>query len=127
EVAPGLWVSRRPRERELPPGTALVVDLCAEFPAQRAVCEGRAYVSIPTLDARAPEPHEIVAAVRAVVAAKGHAVIHCAHGHGRSATVAAAVLVHRGQATLDDVEAKLRAQRPRIGLNAHQRRALADA
>jgi protein-tyrosine phosphatase len=68
-----------------------------------------------------------VRAVEAVLAARGAAFIHCAFGHGRSATVAAAVLVRRGDATLDDVEAKLRAVRPRIGLNAHQRRALAEA
>ena len=66
-------------------------------------------------------------AVDAVLAAPGPAFIHCAFGHGRSATIAAAVLVRRGDATLDGVERMLRAARPRIGLNAHQRRALAEA
>jgi protein-tyrosine phosphatase len=127
EVAPGLWVSRRPRARDLPPGAAIVVDLCAEFPAGRGIRNDRTYVSIPSLDARAPTPREIALAVDAVLAANGPAVIHCAHGHGRSATVAAAVMVRRGLATLDDVEAKLKAKRPRIALNADQRAALAAA
>jgi protein-tyrosine phosphatase len=127
EVAPGVWVGRRPRRGELPAGIAIVVDLCAELPAAPGVAAGRRYLAIPTLDATAPSPGEIVRAVDAVLAAPGAAFIHCAFGHGRSATVAAAVLVRRGDATLDSVERTLRAARPRIGLNAHQRRALAEA
>jgi hypothetical protein len=127
EVAPGVWVGRRPRRHELPAGIAIVVDLCAELPAAPGVAAGHRYLAIPTLDATAPSPGEIVRAVDAVLAAPGAAFIHCAFGHGRSATIAAAVLVRRGDATLDDVERMLRAARPRIGLNAHQRRALAEA
>jgi len=127
EVAPGIWVGRRPRQDELPAGIAIVVDLCAELPEAPGVATGRRYLAIPALDATAPAPAEIVRAVDAVLAAPGAAFIHCAFGHGRSATVAAAVLVERGDATLDEVERVLRAARPRIGLNAYQRSALADA
>jgi protein-tyrosine phosphatase len=127
EVAPGVWVRRRPRRHELPAGIAIVVDLCAELPEAPGVAAGGRYLAIPTLDATAPAPGEIARAVDAVLAAPGAAFIHCAFGHGRSATVAAAVLVRRGDATLDGVERTLRAARPRIGLNAHQRRALAEA
>jgi protein-tyrosine phosphatase len=127
EVAPGVWVGRRPRAHELPDGIAIVIDLCAELPETRAVAAGRGYLAIPTLDAMSPTGAEIARAVDAMQAAGGGAFIHCAFGHGRSATVAAALLVRRGEATLDDVERKLRARRPRIGLNAHQRRALAEA
>ena len=56
EVAPGVWVGRRPREDELPPGIAIVVDLCAEMPAARGVHVGREYLNVPTLDARTPSP-----------------------------------------------------------------------
>jgi len=127
EVAPGVWVGRRPRRHELPPGIAIVVDLCAELPEAPGVADGRGYLAIPTLDATSPTPDQIARAVDAMLAARGPAFIHCAFGHGRSATVAAALLVRRGDASLDDVERMLRARRPRIGLNAHQRRALADA
>jgi protein-tyrosine phosphatase len=127
EVAPGVWVGRRPRARELPPGIAIVVDLCAEMAVAPGVKTDRDYLTIPTLDARAPTPAQIAAAVDQVLAARGPAFIHCAFGHGRSATVAAAVLVRRGDNTLDDVEARMKAIRPRIGLNAHQRAALAAA
>jgi len=127
EVAAGVWVGRRPRAHELPEGVAIVVDLCAELPGAPGVADGRAYLAIPTLDATSPTPAQIARAVDAILAAKGAAFIHCAFGHGRSATVAAALLVRRGEATLEDVERKLRACRPRIGLNAHQRGALAAA
>jgi protein-tyrosine phosphatase len=127
EVAPGVWVGRRPRRHELPPGIAIVVDLCAELPEAPGVTDGRAYLAIPTLDATSPTPDQIARAVDAMLAARGPAFIHCAFGHGRSATVAAALLVRRGDAALDDVERMLRARRPRIGLNEHQRRALAEA
>jgi hypothetical protein len=127
EVASGIWVGRRPRAQELPEGTTIVVDLCAELAESPGVATRQSYLAIPTLDATSPTPSEIVRAVDAVLATSGAAFIHCAFGHGRSATVAAAVLVRRGDATLDDVERKLRAVRPRIGLNAHQVGALAEA
>jgi len=125
EVMPGLWVGRRPAAGELPAGVAIVVDLCAEFP--KAPVDARLYATVPTLDATSPTPDQIVSCVKLVEAAGGPAFIHCAFGHGRSATVAAAVMIHRGAATLDDVEAKMKAQRPRIGLNAFQKKQLAQA
>ena len=127
EVAAGVWVGRRPRVHEVPEGVAIIVDLCAEFSVAPGVANGRTYLAIPTLDATSPSPAQIARAVDAILAANGPAFIHCAFGHGRSAVVAAALLVRRGEATLDDVEHKLRARRPRIGLNADQRRALAQA
>jgi protein-tyrosine phosphatase len=127
EVGPGVWVGRRPRPNELPAGAAIVIDLCAEFGAARVVRAHPRYIACPTLDAGTPEPPELARLVDAVLAADGPAFIHCALGHGRSATVAAAVLVRRGDATLDDVEAAMRARRPKIALNARQRSALADA
>jgi protein-tyrosine phosphatase len=127
EVAPGVWVGRRPRLNELPTGIAIVVDLCAEMPAARDVSNGREYMTVPTLDARTPTPRELAAIVDRVQAAGGPAFIHCAFGHGRSATVAAAVLVRRGDYTLATVEAGMKAVRPKIGLNPRQRAALAAA
>jgi protein-tyrosine phosphatase len=126
-VAPGVWVGRRPRVHELPEGVGIVVDLCAELPEPAGVTAGRTYLAIPTLDATSPTPAQIARAVDTMLATPGAAFIHCAFGHGRSATVAAALLVRRGDATLDDVERKMQACRPRIGLNAIQRDALAQA
>jgi protein-tyrosine phosphatase len=125
EVAPGLWLGRRAFFHELPPGIALVVDLTAEFPAPRALARGTPYLCLPTLDALAPSPDALRVAVERITATSGGVYVHCALGHGRSATVAAAVLLARGLA--DDVahaEAVLRRARPGVRLMAAQRRVL---
>lgn len=127
EVAPRIWVGRRPHAGELPPNITIVVDLCAEFPAGKGVRDGRTYLTIPTLDATSPTPDELRRAIADVLATPGDAFIHCAFGHGRSATVAAGVLVERGDASLETVEALMKAKRPRIGLNRIQLAALGKA
>lgn len=127
QVGTGVWVGRRPRAHEVPTGVAIIVDLCADLPEAAGVTTGRRYLSLPALDATAPAPAAIARAVDAMMATDGPAFIHCAFGHGRSATVAAALLIRRGEATLEDVVQRMRASRPRIGLNAVQRAALAEA
>jgi protein-tyrosine phosphatase len=125
EVVPGLWVGRRPLARELPPGTDLVVDLTSEFPEPRGVVVGRSYVCLPTLDALAPPVAQMRELVKQVAAWPGTALVHCAAGHGRSALVAAAVLLARGLAA-DPKEAQqlVRKARPGVSLNRPQRRLL---
>lgn len=52
-------------------------------------------------------------------------LIHCAHGHGRSATMLGAVLVAEGHAaTAEEAEALMKAKRPRVRLNPRQKLAL---
>lgn len=59
-------------------------------------------------------------------AASGRSVlVHCAHGHGRSATVLGAILLAEGHATsVDEAESLMQALRPRIRLNVRQRAGL---
>jgi protein-tyrosine phosphatase len=125
EVIPGLWLGRRPLPHELPPGTDLVVDLTAEFRAAPGLKAGRTYVCLPTLDALVPSENELRALVERVAAWPGVAYVHCAAGHGRSALVAAAVLLARGRA--GDVREAIRAlreARPRARVKGAQRRLL---
>ncbi len=123
EVAANLFVGRRPHARELPQDIALVVDVCAEMPASRGVREkSGAYVFVPALDATAPRVDQIARAVDAVLATTGPVLVHCAVGRGRSAMVAACVLVARGEhATIEEAEAAMRLRRPVIRLNDRQR------
>lgn len=51
--------------------------------------------------------------------------VHCAHGHGRSATVLGAVLIALGEAgTVDEAVKLMQKSRPRVRLNNRQRAAL---
>ena len=125
EVAPGVWVGRRPFARDLPADVSLIVDLTAEFPARRSVRRGRTYLCVPTLDATAPEEHAIRAIVEQISAWSGAVYIHCALGHARSAMTAAAVLIRRGHAEDAEHAVKvMRQARPRICLEKSQQRLL---
>jgi len=53
---------------------------------------------------------------------KGNPVlVHCAHGHGRSAAMLCAILIEEGKArSVKDAEALIKKQRPRVRLNRNQ-------
>lgn len=114
EVAPGLFIGRRALPGRLPDGTGLVIDLTAEFAESRGVRTAAVYRSVPMLDAAGPT--DTVRFREAVADAAGFAgvvFVHCANGHGRSATFAAAVLLARGRASDVKSATKLvRAARP---------------
>lgn len=99
EVAPGVWLGRRPLAEELPAGVTMVVDLIAELPAAPGVAAGREYVCLPVLDTTAPPLGELCQLLDRLEAHRGGVYIHCAQGRGRSALVAAALLMRRGIAS----------------------------
>ncbi len=122
EVSPGVWVGRRALARELPAGVSLVVDLTAEFPEPRAVVRGRSYLCLPTLDTAAPERAAFVSLIERLKGHAGGIYVHCASGHGRSATVVAGLLLARGLARdVREAEQVLRRARPGVRLKKAQR------
>jgi len=121
QAAPGLFVGRRPRSHELPSEVSLVVDLAAEFIECRAVRTGRRYLSVPMLDTGILDDDTFLALVREVADWPGPVYIHCAQGHGRTGTLAAAVLLAKGHCdSVDAAIARLRAARPRLALGKAQ-------
>jgi protein-tyrosine phosphatase len=121
QIRPWLYLGRRPAPGELPEDSTLVIDLTAEFPRDDRVLAGRSYLCLPTLDAHVPS----LQALRSLIeqASQGERVlyVHCAYGHGRSALVAAALLLRRGEAaSADDALAQLKERRPRVKLSAPQ-------
>ena len=123
EVAPGVWVGRRPGSHELPPDTRLVVDLtCEMWPPRRLGDAGRSYVCAPTLDGAAPADAALADLMRLVADTPGTIYIHCARGRGRSAALAAALLVARGVAAdVTEAEQMLTSALSVVRLNAAQR------
>jgi protein-tyrosine phosphatase len=120
EVRPGLYLGRRPLERELPRDVRAVVDLTAEFAADRR--PGVAYLCAPALDGGVPEEQAMRELLRALRKLEGPVYVHCAAGHARSASVVAAMLVLEGRAaTIDDAERMLQDIRPRVSMTASQR------
>ena len=130
EVAPGLYLGRRTMGA-LPSETRVVVDLTAELPAIRGVKASvetgvLRYFVLPTLDATAPEDVAFARLVEDIAAQEGVIFIHCAAGHGRSATLAAALVVARALAIdAKSAEAHLKLARPLVHLHREQR-ALVD-
>lgn len=125
EVASGLWVGRRVLGDELPAGVALVVDTAAEFAEPSSVLAKVEYRSFPVLNYSAPRPEALRALANELRDYRGGIYIHCAQGHGRSATVAGALLLARGlAATPEEAEALVVKARPKVHLEASQKAAL---
>jgi len=98
-VAPGVWVGGRTPAGWVPPGVTTIVDLVAEYPADRAVRGMAGYRNLLVLDGGVPpDADAFVALVREVAAANGDVLVHCDSGRGRAPTFAAALCVVRGLA-----------------------------
>lgn len=111
-----LSIGRRLLPGELPAGVDVILDLTAEFAEPAAVRQAARYVSLPTLDATAPTPAALIAAI-ASLQPDEHVFIHCAQGHGRTAMAAIALLLHRGEtANVADGLRLLKAVRPGVAL-----------
>jgi len=125
EIHPGWLLGGWPHDRALWSQWPAVVDLTCELPRRGPE---QPYLCLPTWDGTAPRQEDIRRGVAFAVEqrAKGRSVlVHCAAGHGRSATVLAAALVEAGlHATWQEAVAHMRSVRPGVGLVTEQRAAL---
>lgn len=131
QVAPGLWLGRRPSGRDRTAYEALeigaVVDLCAELPRSRVLQGDERYLSLPVLDGEAPSASQLATAVAWIEAQRdaGPVLVHCALGHSRSAAVVAAWRMrHADPGTVDAQEQALRTLRPGVRFTPAQRQRL---
>lgn len=127
EIVPGLYLGRRLRAHEasLMPASR-VLDLTSEF-SEAPSLRMRAYSNVPMLDGVAPtitQLNEAVGLLRTSMQS-GPTYVHCALGHGRSATVAVAFLIEEGYTdTVDDALDLIRKKRPSVRLSTGQRKLL---
>jgi len=127
EIVPGLYQGSRllPSDAAvLPKGRfRAVLDLAAELQEAAYLRGAEVYLSLPLLDATAPEPGQLERALAFIKEnlPKGPVYVHCAMGHGRSGTVVAAHLLSEKLA--EDSAAALeliREKRPGARFNAEQ-------
>jgi hypothetical protein len=132
EILPGLYLGGRPLRGDRGAfeqrAIAATLDLTAEFPEVPYVRAGL-YLCIPLLDTLPPTRDQLLLATQWLGRrlAEGPVLVHCALGHGRSAGVVVAHLLHAGRVgTLGQALALVSERRPGVGLNAGQLRALED-
>ncbi len=127
EAAPHLHFGRRLTPAEVRRAQALgwqsVLDLAPEFSEVAGLRAVPRYRSLPILDGTAPTAEQLRAAVDwlAESVARGPVYVHCALGHGRTATVVLAYLLATAQiASVREGLAHLRTLRPGVGLSRQQ-------
>ena len=121
----GVTIGRRLLAAEYPDDITTIVDLTCEFPKPSHIKGKRRYMCVPVLDAGRPgiqALRELTEEIRKV----GRGVyIHCANGHGRTGTVATALLLMAGTVdSPEEAQAYLRQRRPKAYLNWRQQQAL---
>ena len=121
----GVTVGRRLLGSEYPRHIQAVVDLTAEFPEVKVARMADKYWAFPILDASAPETEALVALIDEIREFSGEIYIHCAEGHGRTALVAASLLLIRGEVgNVEEAVHRVLEQRPGAHMNRVQRQAL---
>jgi predicted protein tyrosine phosphatase len=101
-----------------------VLDLTCEFSEPAAIRKGREYLCLPVLDGLAPRRNQLEAAM-AFLSRHVRVYVHCAQGHGRSATIVAARLVILGECPyLAAALSRIQILRPKARLNRAQIEAL---
>lgn len=126
KITDDFYIGAWPSEEALVPTVhPAVLDVTCELPLQLVP---PAYKVLPVWDTHAPTVAQIEEGVQWARRQKGDrrpVLIHCAHGHGRSATVLAAILIAEGLAkSAPEAEALAKQHRPRVRLNRRQRDAL---
>ena len=115
--------------RELNMKWAGIVDLTVEFP-ELCIDQTDEYLSIPAWDGVPAIPSKIeeAACFAAEAHKKGHVLIHCAHGRGRSTTIMVAALVRAGLFNTweEAFEEGVKPKRPVCKLNKKMRTALTE-
>ena len=127
QITPNLYLGsclgRLDARRIVESGVTGVLDLTCEFSEARLLRQSGAYRCLPLLDTQAPSLEQLQDAVLWLEEQRGQGpvYVHCALGHGRSATVMAACLLHCGEVTtVEGAVAHLAALRPKIGLSEMQ-------
>jgi protein-tyrosine phosphatase len=118
-----LFLGRRLLASEVPGRFSNYVDLTAELEEPARVRSLPGYLALPILDASAPSPEALRAALDRL--APGPTFVHCAQGHGRTGLFALALLLSSGAVrTPAEGMRLLKELRPGIRLSSDQWRCI---
>ena len=121
QLTENVFIGRRLLSHERPTHFDHIVDLTCEFNEPHGL-RSTGYISYPTLDGHFTLPEVLRQRVAQIAELDGNIYIHCAQGHGRTATFAIAYLVHVGiAASVDDAVNYVLDRRPDAHLNRSQR------
>ena len=121
QLTENVFIGRRLLSHERPSHFDHIVDLTCEFNEPREL-RSSGYLSFPTLDGHLTLPNVLLQRVAQIAELDGNIYVHCAQGHGRTATFAIAYLLHVGISTsVDDAVDYVLNRRPDAHLNRSQR------
>ncbi len=127
EIVPGLYLGSKPlnldKRKLTQNGIFSVIDLTAELREPRFIRKNCNYLCIPILDNNPPSLQQLREAIQWIEAniKRGAVLVHCAFGHGRSATCVAAYLLHANKTDkIEKVVEYIKRKRPGIGLTTRQ-------
>ena len=123
-LSPDLLIGRRLLRSETPGDIRSVVDLTSEF--TEPSWEAQRVMHVPILDAASPGPASLLSTAQAINELPTPVYIHCAQGHGRTATVAAACLIVNDRMSLKDALSVISDSRPGARPNREQYAALSQ-
>jgi len=116
-----VFIGRRLLSHERASNFDHIVDLTCEFNEPRALRKS-GYISLPTLDGHYADKETLLQSVARIAELDGTVYIHCAQGHGRTATLAIAYLIQQGiSETIDDAVNYVLERRPDAHLGRAQR------
>ena len=120
QVNDDLFVARRLDTNEVPPNLTAYVDLTSELEDPSALRAKDNYICLPILDASVPSLEELQSLLERIP--DGPTLVHCAQGHGRTGTIAIAILADRSLVTsLEEGLQVVQKVRPGITLNTRQK------
>ena len=121
QLTDNVFIGRRLLSHERPTHFDHVVDLTCEFNEPLGL-RSSGYLSFPTLDGHFTRPELLLQRVAEIAELDGNIFLHCAQGHGRTATFAIAYLIHVGISTsVNDAINYVLERRPNAHLNRSQR------
>lgn len=121
QLTENVFIGRRLLSHERPAHFDHIVDLTCEFNEPFGL-RSSGYISFPTLDGHFTLPDLLLKRVAQIAELDGNIYVHCAQGHGRTATFAIAYLLHVGISTsVDDAVKYVLERRPDAHLNRSQR------